>query len=182
MNALKRKRKMKRLVRRFIRASIIIIPILLLIGIAAFFIQRQQKDNEKDSQEVVLPSEKEESTPEPEPEPEPIRASILSAGDIIMHDPLLTSNYYKKADGSFENILVENEREMVENLMEAIDCFEKTFQFPCLGLKINKEHIFELIFKDPDDEFELAFCSFKTENIDKLRAFFRHDISLEERY
>lgn len=102
MNALKRKRKMKRLVRRFIRTSIIIIPILLLIGIAAFFIQGQQKDNEKDSQEVVLPSEKEESTPEPEPEPEPIRASILSAGDIIMHDPLLTSNYYKKADGSFD--------------------------------------------------------------------------------
>ena len=102
MNALKRKRKMKRLVRRFIRTCIIIIPILLLIGIAAFFIQGQQKDNEKDSQEVVLPSEKEESTPEPEPEPEPIRASILSAGDIIMHDPLLTSNYYKKADGSFD--------------------------------------------------------------------------------
>ena len=92
----KRKRKIKRLLRRMIRMAILILPVIIL-GTAIILLTKKDDKPKKDkTQEVVQETEKEET-----PEPKPITATILSAGDILMQDPLLTSNYYKKADGSF---------------------------------------------------------------------------------
>ena len=97
MNAQKRKRKKKRVIRRLVRASIMIIPILLFVGLAVFFIKGKPKKEQEKAPEVVLPQgEKEEQVPEP------IRVSILSAGDVLMQAPFLTSTYYKQADGTFD--------------------------------------------------------------------------------
>ena len=105
MSVQKRKRKMKRFVRRLVRAGIMIIPILLLVGLSVFLIKGRtpKKAIEKAQEAVVEQKEQEEEiVEEQETEPDVIRASILSAGDIIMHDPLLTSNYYRKSDGTFD--------------------------------------------------------------------------------
>ena len=101
MNTRSRKRKMKRLLRKIVRITIIIIPIILLTILSVFLIDHWNNKKEP-TQEVISQIENKNEEQEPKPEPEPIRASILTAGDIIMHDPLLTSNYYKKADGTFD--------------------------------------------------------------------------------
>ena len=92
----KRKRKIKRLLRRIIRMAILILPVIILSTAIILLSKKDDKPKKDKTQEVVQETEKDET-----PEPKPITATILSAGDILMQDPLLTSNYYKKADGSF---------------------------------------------------------------------------------
>lgn len=94
----RKKRKIRRLVRRLIRVAMIALPLILLLSLAAFFINNKNKNKDKTQDEQKVSSQMAEK----EQEPEPITASILSAGDIIMHDPLLTSSYYKSADGSYD--------------------------------------------------------------------------------
>lgn len=94
----RKKRKMRRLIKRIIRAVIIILPIVLLVLLGLFIKGKLKQKEEASSQEAF----NEEIIIEEEPEQEPITASILSAGDIIMHDPFLTSNYYLKDDGTYD--------------------------------------------------------------------------------
>lgn len=91
-----KRRKRKKIIRRFVCISIFILLLLLLFLLGSFIKKTIDKSSEKKEQESFNPTETIED------EPEPIIASILSAGDIIMHDPLLTSNYYLKEDGSFD--------------------------------------------------------------------------------
>lgn len=92
----RKRRKRKKLIRRFVCISIFILLLLLLLLLGSFIKKTMDKKSEKKEQESFNQTETVDD------EPEPITASILSAGDIIMHDPLLTSNYYLKEDGSFD--------------------------------------------------------------------------------
>lgn len=93
----KRRRKTRRLIKRFVRLLVILIPIILIALLATLLFGKDKKDKpEKDAVETVAPIE---ITKE---EPEPVTASILTGGDIIMHDPFLTSNYYLREDGTFD--------------------------------------------------------------------------------
>lgn len=93
----KRQRKTRRLLKRILRALVILIPIVILILLASLIFRKDKDDSsKKETSETNAPIE---ITKE---EPEPITASILTGGDIIMHDPLLTSNHYLKEDGTFD--------------------------------------------------------------------------------
>lgn len=93
----KRRRKMRRLLKRLLRISVILIPIIILVFLATLiFCMDKEIKSKEDSVETVAPIEIQKE------EPEPITASILTGGDIIMHDPFLTSNYYLKEDGTFD--------------------------------------------------------------------------------
>lgn len=91
-----KKRKLRRFKKRLLRFAVLSLPILLLFLILSFVNGTQKKTakNETVAKPVLIQEEKEES--------KPITASVLTGGDIIMHDPLLTSNYYVKEDGSFD--------------------------------------------------------------------------------
>jgi len=93
----KRRRKVRRLLKRLLRISVILIPIIVLAFLATWLFGKDKADKSKeDAVETLAPVEIQKD------EPEPITASILTGGDIIMHDPLLTSNHYKKDDGSYD--------------------------------------------------------------------------------
>lgn len=92
----KQRRKVKRFIRRSLPIFLIVVPFILLIGITVGMIQNHKK------QTTVSDIHPETKPQELEKEPEPITASILSAGDVIMHDPFLTSSYYKQEDGTFD--------------------------------------------------------------------------------
>lgn len=89
MNKRRKKRKLRRM-------AIIILPIILLISLALFMKNIGTDEQEPETQEALGPIEIIIK------EPAPITATILSAGDIIMHDPFLTSNRYLKADGTYD--------------------------------------------------------------------------------
>lgn len=91
----RRRRKTRRLLRQLLRLAIILIPIIILVLLATWILGKDNHDkSKKEPVETVAPIE---ITKE-----EPITASILTGGDIIMHDPLLTSNHYRKDDGSYD--------------------------------------------------------------------------------
>lgn len=93
----KRRRKTRRLIKRLLRISVILIPIIILAFLATLIFGKDKEDKpKKDAVETLAPIEIQKE------EPEPITASILTGGDIIMHDPFLTSNYYLKEDGTFD--------------------------------------------------------------------------------
>ncbi len=93
----KKRRKRRRFVKRLLRLTIILIPIIILILFASWIINKNKHEKPKDDAvETLAPIEIQKD------EPEPITASILTGGDIIMHDPLLTSNHYRKDDGSYD--------------------------------------------------------------------------------
>ena len=98
MDNRKRRRRRKYFVQRLIRSGIILIPSVLLIGLAVFFLREVPKeDKQKVTEKEIVQKED-----EPEAEEEAVRASILSAGDVLMQAPFLTSTYYKQADGTFD--------------------------------------------------------------------------------
>ncbi len=99
MGNYKRKRKIKRLLRRMTRVAILILPLIIIGTVIIILTKKPNTSKGNNVQDVVSEIENNET---PEPEPEPITATILSAGDIIMHDPLLTSNYYKQSDGTYD--------------------------------------------------------------------------------
>lgn len=93
----KRRRKTRRFLKRLVRILVIIIPIIILAFLATLIFGKGKEDQTKeDAVETIAPIEIQKE------EPEPITASVLTGGDIIMHDPLLTSNYYVKEDGTFD--------------------------------------------------------------------------------
>ena len=104
MTTLNKRRRKKRIIRRLIKAGILILPLTLIIIIFSFFMK--DLNNKKDKTEELISIQHEEQSvnaeKESEKEPELITVSILSAGDIIMHDPFLTSNLYKKTDGTYD--------------------------------------------------------------------------------
>lgn len=92
----RRKRKLKRLIKRFVRGAILFLPILLLVLLVSFVNYLGHKKEAKKSQEAIAPIEITVK------EPEPITASILTTGDIIMHDPFLNSNAYLSENGTYD--------------------------------------------------------------------------------
>ncbi len=90
-----RKRKLRRLKKRLLRFAILSFPVMLLLLILSLVNGTKKKTEKKESvaKPVLVQEEKEK--------PKPITASILTGGDVIMHDPFLTSNYYVNEDGSF---------------------------------------------------------------------------------
>lgn len=102
MTTLNKKRRKKRMLRRLIRLGIMIFPIVLVITLMSFLFNSKGNDKKEDSKDTASQVLEQDDIQEDEEEPKVITASILSAGDIIMHDPFLTSQYYKKADGSFD--------------------------------------------------------------------------------
>lgn len=102
MTTLNKKRQKKRMLRKLIRLGMVIFPIVLVITLVSFLFNGKNNNKKEDINDTTSPVLEQDEIQEEEKEPEVITASILSAGDIIMHDPFLTSNYYKKADGSFD--------------------------------------------------------------------------------
>lgn len=96
----RKKRKIKKLIRRLVRIAIIVLLLLLLLFLGVFLKKKLDKKDKEQSQEVF--NEIETIGKDDEEKDVPITASILSAGDIIMHDPLLSSNYYLKEDGTYD--------------------------------------------------------------------------------
>lgn len=92
----RRKRKIRRLIRRCIRDAILILPVILLVLLAVCIKNMGKENKEPESVGVFAPIEIIQK------EPEPITASILSAGDIIMHEPFLTSNVYLKEKNTYD--------------------------------------------------------------------------------
>lgn len=92
----RRRRKIKRLIRRIIRFGILLLLFILLItGIV--WVTKLLDKNEKESKKVDM------ELPQIEIEKKELQtASILSAGDVIMHAPFITSSLYKQADGSYQ--------------------------------------------------------------------------------
>lgn len=93
----RRRRKTRRLIRRILRLMIVLLPLIILIFLATWILGKDRQNNSKDKHVVTdAPIEIQQE------EPEPITASILTGGDIIMHDPFITSNYYLKDDGTYD--------------------------------------------------------------------------------
>ena len=93
----RKRRKRRRFVKRLLRLFVVLIPIVVVILFASWIISKNKDEkNKEDAVETLAPIEIEKE------EPEPITASILTGGDIIIHDPLLTSNLYRKDDGSYD--------------------------------------------------------------------------------
>lgn len=90
-----RKRKLRRLKKRLLRFAILCFPVLLLLLILSIVNGVQKKSDKKEvvAEPIPIQEEKEEE--------KPITASILTGGDIIMHDPFLASDYYVNEDGSY---------------------------------------------------------------------------------
>ena len=95
----KRRRKMKKIMRRCLVFGL---PLLLIaIGMIIFFSCSKQEKKEKEPkvQEVLSPIVITEEEPE---EPTVVTATILSAGDVILHSPFLSSRIYHLADGTYD--------------------------------------------------------------------------------
>lgn len=93
----RRRRKTRRIMKRLLRLVIVLIPLIVLIWLATCIWGNKKQDKPKDEHVVTdAPIEIQQE------EPEQITASILTGGDIIMHDPFITSNYYLKEDGTYD--------------------------------------------------------------------------------
>ena len=93
----RRRRKMLRLMKRFIRLMIVLTPLIIIVLLATWLLDNKKQDKPKDEHVAT-----DASIEIQQEEPEPITASILTGGDIIMHDPFITSNYYLKEDGTYD--------------------------------------------------------------------------------
>ena len=89
-----KQRKYKRRTKRMIKQGIIGSILGITLFIAGIFLfsngNTDKKEKETETQEVFQPIE---ITEEPE-EPKIVTASILSAGDVILHSPFLSSRIY----------------------------------------------------------------------------------------
>lgn len=93
----RRRRKTRRLMKRFIRLMIVLIPLIIIVLLATWLLGNKKQDKSKGEHVATdAPIEIQQE------EPEPITASILTGGDIIMHDPFITSNYYLKEGGTYD--------------------------------------------------------------------------------
>ena len=93
----RRRRKIRRIFKRLLHLFIILIPIIIIVLLVTWMKGNNKHDQqEKESKKTDAPIEIQQE------EPKPITASILSGGDIIMHDPFITSNYYLKEDGTYD--------------------------------------------------------------------------------
>lgn len=95
-----KERKRKRRIKKVIRTVIYAVIILLVILLGVFIKNMWQKHSENDDAAEVS-SGKIEAVIE-EKEPVTYSASILSAGDIILHSPFIDSSIYKNADGTYD--------------------------------------------------------------------------------
>lgn len=90
----RKKRRLKRRLRRLLRLFVLLLPVFLILLVLSFILKGRGKEQEKKTQEVVATID--------EKEEKPVTASILSVGDILMQEPLLISNHYKKDADSFD--------------------------------------------------------------------------------
>lgn len=93
MSNLRKKRNKKRVIKRILRLSVFLLPVILLSVILSVIFRAPEEI--KDDGNVVLQDDVKE-------EPKVVTASILSTGDIIMHQPFIISNQYKNTDGSYD--------------------------------------------------------------------------------
>lgn len=92
----KRKKKIKRLKKRLLQIGVIIFLVLIILLAALLIKSLWEKTQQPAAKEVLAPIES------PVEIPEITYASVLTAGDIIMHEPFLTSDLYCKEDGSYD--------------------------------------------------------------------------------
>ena len=90
----RRRRRIKKMIRLGVLAGMLLIFILLIVGavsLVRFLFFREDTKENQESQPVVSEEviQKESST-------------ILTAGDIMMHDPMLVSNQYLHEDGTYD--------------------------------------------------------------------------------
>lgn len=116
-----KRRKRKRLLRRLVQISfyLVIFLIVLLIGhlIKRQFSTKKSEETTQVSQDITEPQEK----------TSPITATILSAGDVIMHDPFLDSNHYLDENGSYDYTnIFDYTRDLYQNADYAVVNMEST--------------------------------------------------------
>lgn len=89
LNAKGKRKRRRRIIKRLIRILIFAIPIILIcmIGSCARNAFKGKDDKEK-TQEVSAP--------------QPATATLISAGDVIMHGPFLKSSHYQNDDGTYD--------------------------------------------------------------------------------
>lgn len=90
----RKKRRLKRRLKRLLRLFILLLPVLIILFVLFFFLKERNKKEEKKTNEVVATIEGKEE--------KPVTATILTAGDILMQDPLLVSSHYKKDTNVFD--------------------------------------------------------------------------------
>lgn len=95
----RRKCKTKHFLRRCLVFGLSLLFVIILICILFLCGKNEKKENEPEVQEVLSPIVITEEEPE---EPTVVTASILSAGDVILHSPFLSSRIYHLADGTYD--------------------------------------------------------------------------------
>lgn len=91
-----KQRKRKRFLRRFVQISFYLIIFLIILLIGNFI--RKQLSSATTGDKVSVSQD----ITEPKEEAKPTTATILSAGDVIMHSPFLDSNHYLAKNGSYD--------------------------------------------------------------------------------
>ncbi len=95
MSDTKNERKKKRRIRRIIRITYLLTSVAIFALLLTLCLKKDYSRN--------VPEESiSESIEIKEPEKNVITASILSAGDVMMHHPFIISNQYKSEDGSYD--------------------------------------------------------------------------------
>lgn len=95
----KRRRKTKRIIQKCLIFGLPLFFIIILVIILFSCSKNTEKNKEPEAQEVLNPIVITEEEPE---EPTVVTASILSAGDVILHSPFLSSRIYHLADGTYD--------------------------------------------------------------------------------
>ena len=98
----KRRRKTKRIIQKCLIFGLPLFFIIILVIILFSCSKNTEKNKEPEAQEVLNPIVITEEEPE---EPTVVTASILSAGDVILHSPFLSSRIYHLADLSADKPL-----------------------------------------------------------------------------
>ncbi len=96
---IKRRRKAKHIIRRCLVLGLPLLSISILIIILFSCGKNGEKNKEPEVQEVLSPIV---ITEEEIDEPTVVTASILSAGDVILHSPFLSSRLYHLSDGTYD--------------------------------------------------------------------------------
>lgn len=92
----RKRRRRKRMLRRLVQVTFYLVIFLVILLVGNFIRKQFFNTNTEKTTNVSQDLEN------PDKEKKTVTASILSAGDIIMHDPFLTSSHYLDQDGTYD--------------------------------------------------------------------------------
>lgn len=96
LNAKGRRKRKKRILKRIFRLMILLIPILIICFFISIIRNKDSEDtsSQKDTQDIAIETSSDVDTL--------ITGTILSGGDVIMHEPFLRSSYYLSAENTYD--------------------------------------------------------------------------------